>query len=93
MDATLQKIANILEEILKRTNSDQSDNYMICDQETIGSINYYGFTNSNGNWYVLKNDESNGSYRYCSNNTDYITAWNKRLTLTYDYPHNIQFNK
>jgi hypothetical protein len=50
------------------------------------SPNYYGFTNSLGAWYILKETISAGNnvYEYLKGSSDIATSWGTRLTDTYD---------
>ena len=50
------------------------------------SPNFYGFTNSLGAWYILKETLSAGNnvYEYLKGASDIATAWGTRVTDTYD---------
>ena len=74
--------------------------YQVADTDTLNLVKYYGFTDKDGNWYILREDKSVAptEYRYAnaSNNggpPDYETAttgaWDDRANLTYDYFHNL----
>ena len=54
-------------------------------------INYYGFVDVDGNWYILKEDLTGGTgtYRYIKGSGSYTTNWTGRAGLTYDYFFNI----
>jgi hypothetical protein len=49
---------------------------------------YYGFTNKDGNWFIMKEDSS-GNYRYAndssSGESDFPTAWTDRALHDYYY--------
>jgi hypothetical protein len=45
---------------------------------------YYGFTDKDGNWFIMREDAS-GNYRYTRGGTDFTTNWTNRATLSYDY--------
>ena len=43
---------------------------------------YFGFVNSLGNWYIIRNSAS-GKQRYAAGNDSYAEAWEKRKSLKY----------
>lgn len=45
---------------------------------------YYGFTDKDGAWYIMREDTS-GNYRYSQGGTDFSTNWTNRTSLSYDY--------
>ena len=63
--------------------------YYTSDQDVSGSIQYLGYTDRFGNWYIQKYDTSAGTYRYSKGSSDYPTNWTNRTTLNYDYFHNV----
>lgn len=79
------------------TMSNPTQFYRIADTDdpTTGNnsgVNYYGFTDLDGNWYILKEDltGATGTYRYIKGATNYSTNWTNRGTLVgWDYFHNI----
>lgn len=87
-------IARLLSDLLGRTNSNVTDDYMIANEDSSGTIAYYGFVKPSGNWYIMKQDTINGTYRYAANTSysDFTLAWaNRNTTLTYDLPNNVNF--
>jgi len=55
-------------------------------------INYFGFVDVNGNWYILKEDltGATASYRYIKGSSGYPTNWTNRVSLVgWDYFYNI----
>lgn len=54
-----------------------------------GDITFYGFTNSNGAWFIMKEDPVNGTFRYTKGNSDFPGNWIRRKTLPYDYYYNL----
>lgn len=74
-----------------RAGDDILNSYRVCDKDNDASPNYYGFTNKDGEWYILKETVSPGAdtYRYVRGNSAYTTAWTNRATLTYGYFHDI----
>jgi len=53
------------------------------------NIEYYGFANTDGNWYILEANATAKTYRYCNGTTGYAAAWVTRETNTYDYIFNL----
>lgn len=45
---------------------------------------YYGFTNKDAEWYIMREDAS-GNYRYKKGTVDFTTNWSARAGLTYQY--------
>ncbi len=52
-------------------------------------FNYYGFVNSKGKWYIMKEDPTEGSFRYTKGDTNFSAGWNKRTKLKYEYYHEV----
>lgn len=48
---------------------------------------FYGFTNKDGAWFIMK--EASGDYRYTKGSSTFSTNWTNRASLTYDYFDNI----
>jgi hypothetical protein len=65
-----------------------TDSYIISEIDE-SYVSYYGFTNKEGGWYIMKEDPEVGSFRYTKGNTDFTTNWAERENLNYDYFHNI----
>lgn len=60
--------------------------YHPSDVDDAADPKYYGFTTSNGDWYVLKVDGESYTYAVPEYNTtysDYPSAWSSRAVLTY----------
>ncbi len=49
---------------------------------------YFGFTNSLGQWYIMREEDSN-TYRYSKGDRDFTANWGQRATLKYDYFENV----
>jgi hypothetical protein len=58
--------------------------YKIANTDTASTIQYYGFLDKDGNWYIMKNDGV-GDYTYCSGliASPYAGNWTGRVGLTY----------
>ncbi len=70
-------------------NENVTDKYRPADDDDNGNPEYYGFTDRFGNWYIEKFDSDNGSHRYARGSSDYITNWNNRTDLGYNYFHDV----
>jgi hypothetical protein len=82
--------------VLKNSSGDKidpavnspTDGYGICDISS-GTINYYGYINKDGSWYILKEDTGNNNFSYASNLNNgsvsvYSSAWSiKDSTLVF----------
>lgn len=49
---------------------------------------YFGFTNSLGQWYIMR-EESSNTYRYTKGSKDFTSNWANRAMLKYDYFENV----
>lgn len=64
-----------------------TDGYKI-NQLDDSSPSYYGFTNKDGAWFIMKEDATTGDYRYTKGDSDFTnatTGWPNRINLTYGY--------
>ena len=52
-------------------------------------FNYYGFVNLEGNWYIMREDPTVGSFRYVKGDINFSKAWGKKDTLKYEYFHEV----
>jgi hypothetical protein len=59
-----------------------NNKYAASDMEN-GITSYYGFLSIDGSWYIMK--KTVNSIRYFKGDSDYLTNWNNRTTLSYDY--------
>jgi hypothetical protein len=53
------------------------------------NIEYYGFANTAGAWFILEANATAKTYRYLNGTTGYIAAWGTRETNVYDYIFNL----
>jgi len=60
------------------------DGYIISEIDD-SYISYYGFVNSNGAWYIMKEDPENGTFRYHRGDSGFTDHWKVRDSLSYDY--------
>jgi hypothetical protein len=63
--------------------------YQAADSGTVGDYTYYGETNYLGNWVIIRQGNSDGTYRYAKGTDGYVAAWAGKAGLSYDYFHNI----
>lgn len=62
------------------------DGYNICEVDDNDNIvTYYGFTNKDGAWFVMKEDTENGSYRYAQGTSNFPVNWGNHENLKYGY--------
>lgn len=48
-------------------------------------IAYYGYTNKDGGWFIMRQDSETGSVRYIKGDTAFADNWAHREQITYDY--------
>jgi hypothetical protein len=65
-----------------------TDNYLISEIDD-NLIAFYGFTNKDGAWFILKEDPDEGSFRYIKGESNFSNNWTNRDNLNYDYYHNV----
>ena len=70
------------------TDRQPTGDYSISDIDD-DIISFYGFTNKNGAWYIMKEDTDTGAVRYSKGDNDFPNNWEKRQELKYDYFNNI----
>lgn len=70
--------------LINPAQSQPLDGYRIAEIED-NIISFYGFTNKNGAWYVLRIDTIAGSFRYSRGDRDFSNNWANREALDYDY--------
>jgi putative transposase len=64
------------------------DGYRISEVDD-NLISFYGYTNKDGAWFVMRVDTNTGSFRYATGETNFPSNWNDRQNLKYDYFNNI----
>lgn len=63
--------------------------YRISEIDDNGTDSYYGFTNDNGGWLIMKSHIETNSFRYAKGDSGFPTNWNNRERLNYDYYYNL----
>lgn len=70
--------------------SSPTEGYNISEIDN-GIVGYYGFTNKDGGWLIMKEDTKSGSFRYAKGESNFVANWSNRENLKYDYFHNLPF--
>jgi hypothetical protein len=65
-----------------------TDSYIISEMDE-NFITFYGFTNKDGAWFIMKEDPDNGTFRYSKGELNFSGNWVDRESLSYDYYHNV----
>ncbi len=65
-----------------------TEGYKIAEIDE-SEVTYYGFTNKNGGWLIMKQDPDTGSFRYAKGNLNFSRNWTNRENLKYDYYYNL----
>jgi len=65
--------------------TNDTDAYAVSDIDTAANQKYYGFLNSKGNWYIMNENTTAGSFRYALGATGYTANWAGRSTGTYSH--------
>ncbi len=60
------------------------DGYQISEIDD-NVITYYGFTNKDGGWLIMREDTESSSFRYTKGDSDFPGKWAAREKLAYDY--------
>lgn len=61
--------------------------YRISDMDDTGDPRYFGYVDRNENWMITRMTDT--TVRYVKGSGDYVTNWNGRALLSYDYFFNI----
>jgi len=65
---------------------DITSKYKISDIDDSGSTKYFGFTDLDGNWFIMSLTTTEA--RYVRGASGYTVSWAGRTGLTYDYFYN-----
>ena len=65
-----------------------TDGYQVTEIEE-DSDTFVGFTNKNGQWFIMKEDSQAGSFRYTKGDSNFPKHWSNRENLKYDYFYNV----
>lgn len=64
------------------------DGYSISEIDD-NVISFYGSTNKDDAWYIMRIDTDKGSFRYAKGDSNFPSNWNNRKNLKYDYFNNV----
>lgn len=65
-----------------------TDGYKISEIDD-DIITFYGFTNKDSAWFIMKEDTDTGSFRYTKGDRNFPGNWEARVNLKYDYFNNV----
>lgn len=65
-----------------------TDGYQITEIDD-SETSYFGFTNKEGGWFIMRQDTETGSFRYTKGNMNFSANWRDRDTLDYYYFHEV----
>jgi hypothetical protein len=74
-------IKNASGQLINPAEKQPTDGYKISRIDD-GTPAYYGFTNKDGEWFIMKEDSS-GNYTYAVGLSGFATNWANRSSLTY----------
>ena len=69
--------------------SSGTNHYHLADIDEAASYNYYGYTDKDENWYIMRENSGATEYRYVKGSGSYATAWSNRASQSYDYFHEV----
>lgn len=82
-------IENIAGKKIDPAQSQPTDGYSISEIDNNITFTFYGFTNKDGGWFVMQEDEDTGSFRYTKGDSNFPGSWDNRENLKYDYYSNV----
>lgn len=85
---TVDSEINSLGGITGGSSASPTEGYKISEIDD-SVVSYYGFTNKNGGWLIMKEDTEGSSFRYSKGNSDFPAMWKNRESLQYDYFYNL----
>jgi len=65
-----------------------TDGYRISEIDNSDTA-FYGFTNKDGAWFIMKEDSNTGSFRYTKGDGNFPGNWDNRENFRYDYFSNV----
>jgi hypothetical protein len=63
--------------------------YFASDLDKTSDPKYYGFIDYRGTWFIIRENQALGQFRYAKGKTDYTTNWTNRAALTYGYIYEV----
>jgi len=67
------------------SSTEPTEGYRVTEISTEEYDYYYGFVNKKGNWYIMREDPTEGSFRYVKGDLNFSKNWTRREQLKYDY--------
>jgi hypothetical protein len=61
--------------------------YKFSDSATVDTIDYYGYVDTSGHWYIIELTDTTA--RYCNGTSDYEANWANKTNLDYDLFYNV----
>lgn len=74
---------------LVRKVNDPTDGYNLANLDIVTDPMYFGYINSNGEWYIRKIYFDTTAVTYIKGTTNYAANWTGRVALSYDTYDNI----
>ncbi len=72
------------------SNASPLATYEFSEMDTTSArVNYFGFLDGTGNWYILQLNLPAGQARYAKGPSNYAANWTNRASLAYDYFSNV----
>lgn len=68
----------------------QDLDYKVSEVDDSSDTKYYGFLETDGSWYIMREITSTGSYRYTRGAVSFPAAWTARASQVYNY-YNVIF--
>lgn len=82
--AGLGSLGNKKIDLASSSDSEPMAGYKVSEIDE-NVITYYGFTNKDGDWIIMRENTENNSFRYAQGDSDYPSNWANREKLKYDY--------
>ena len=66
-----------------------TDGYKITEIDNSDVLNYFGYTDNTGAWYIMRQDTDGGGIRYTRGSINFTANWSNHEHLPYDYYNNV----
>ena len=73
-----------------RNNSSDKLYYFPTNRDESSDPRYYGFVTTDGRFYIIEDNKSNGTTKYVYGKTNYATSWTNRSSLTYNWIYEVE---
>lgn len=71
------------------SNIEPIQGYEPSDMDDSADPEYYGFTNKDGAYYIMRINVASGAIRYSVGSSGYALAWTNKATESYDYYYTV----